>query len=188
MTTTAREYGQDAAHELLNGQITVADAGYVYIYISNEEDTNPYEVYFDDFKVEHIKSPVVQMDDYYPFGLTFNSYSRENSTPNKFKFQGQEHIDDLNLGWDSFKWRNHQPDIGRFFNVDPLVEKYFYNSPYAFSENKVTSHVELEGLEAENFMSKFKDPGELKEKRPSENAQQQRYGVTVTDSKKSSAT
>lgn len=63
--------------------------------------------------------------------------------------------------------------------------KYFYNSPYAFSENKVTRHVELEGLEAENFMSKFKDPGELKEKRPSENAQQQRYGVTVTGSKKS---
>lgn len=117
--------------------------------------------------------------------MTFNSYSRENSVENKIKFQGQEHIDDLNLGWDSFKWRNHQPDIGRFFNVDPLAEKYFYNSPYAFSENKVTSHVELEGLEAENFMSKFKDPGELKEKRPSENAQQQRYGVTVTDSKKS---
>jgi hypothetical protein len=23
----------------------------------------------DDFKVEHKKSPVVQMDDYYPFGL-----------------------------------------------------------------------------------------------------------------------
>lgn len=90
-------------------------------------------------------------DNYYPFGLTFNSYSRENSTPNKFKFQGQEHIDDLGLGWDSFKWRNHQPDIGRFFNVDPLAEKYLYNSPYAFSENKVVAHVELEGLEAESI-------------------------------------
>lgn len=69
--------------------------------------------------------------------------------PNKFKFQGQEHVDDLGLGWDSFKWRNHQPDIGRFFNVDPLAEKYLYNSPYAFSENKVVAHVEIEGLEAE---------------------------------------
>ncbi len=40
------------------------------------------------------------------------------------------------------------PDIGRFFNVDPLSEKYVYNSTYAFSENKVISHRELEGLEA----------------------------------------
>lgn len=80
--------------------------------------------------------------------MTFNSYQRENSLENKIKFQGQEHVDDLNLGWVSFKWRNHDPAIGRFFNVDPLAEKYVYNSPYAFSENKVTSHIELEGLEA----------------------------------------
>ncbi|GCC53435.1 hypothetical protein SanaruYs_36790 [Chryseotalea sanaruensis] len=107
------------------------------------------EVYFDDFKVTHTKSPVIQSDDYYPFGLTFNSFSRENSTPNKFKFQSQEHIDDLDLGWDSFKWRNHMPDIGRFFNVDPIAEDYYYNSPYAFSENKVVAHREIEGLEAQ---------------------------------------
>lgn len=60
-------------------------------------------MFFDDFKVEHVKSPVVQMDDYYPFGLTFNSYQRENSIHNRWKFQGQEHIDDLDLGWDAFK-------------------------------------------------------------------------------------
>jgi len=74
--------------------------------------------------------------------------------PNRYKFQGQEHIDDLDLGWDSFKWRNHQPDIGRFFNVDPLAENYYYNSPYAFSENKVVAHVELEGLESAGYMIK----------------------------------
>jgi RHS repeat-associated protein len=85
--------------------------------------------------------------DYYPFGLTFNSYQRENSVPNKWKFQGQEHVDDLGLNWDSFKWRNHQPDIGRFFNIDPLASKYVYNSPYAFSENRVINGRELEGLE-----------------------------------------
>ncbi|MFZ6008823.1 MAG: RHS repeat-associated core domain-containing protein, partial [Bacteroidota bacterium] len=88
---------------------------------------------------------------YYPFGLTFNSYQRENSLKNRFKFQSQEHIDELDLGWDSFKWRNHMPEIGRFFNVDPLAAKYVYNSPYAFSENCVTSHIELEGLEKVNI-------------------------------------
>ncbi|HRG66831.1 MAG TPA: RHS repeat-associated core domain-containing protein, partial [Saprospiraceae bacterium] len=150
ITTTGKEAGTDVPHERIfnTSPITITQPGYVYIYLSNENLT-PVEVYFDDFKVTHTKSPVIQTDDYYPFGLTFNSYQRENGLANKFvKFQGQEHFDDLGLNWDSFKWRNHQPDIGRFFNVDPLAEKYYYNSPYAFSENKVIAHVELEGLES----------------------------------------
>jgi RHS repeat-associated protein len=144
---TPKEYGQDVSHEKLSGQVVVKEPGYVYIYFSNENET-PVEVYFDDFKVEHIKSPVIQTDEYYPFGLTFNSYQRENTKRNRILFQGQEHVDDLDLDWDSFKWRNHQPDLGRFFNVDPLAESFCHNSPYAFSENKVTNHIELEGLEA----------------------------------------
>jgi RHS repeat-associated protein len=130
----------------LSREMVVQQPGYAYIFLSNEHPTNV-DIYFDDVTVTHTLSPIVSSGDYYPFGLTFNSYSRENSTANKFKFQGQEHIDDLDLGWDSFKWRNHQPDIGRFFNIDPLADSYVYNSPYAFSENHVTSHVELEGLE-----------------------------------------
>lgn len=39
------------------------------------------------------------------------------------------------------------PDVGRFFNIDPLAEKYPYNSTYAFQENKMGLGRELEGLE-----------------------------------------
>lgn len=39
------------------------------------------------------------------------------------------------------------PDVGRFFNVDPLSEKYSYQSHYNFSENRVIDAKELEGLE-----------------------------------------
>src|SRR5690606_21876314 len=137
--------------ERLSLQAVVEKPGYVYIYYSNEETADIVEVYWDDFTVKHKHGPVVQGDEYYPFGLTYNSFQRESSLKNRWKFQGQEHIDDLNLGWDSFKWRNHQPDIGWFFNVDPLAEKYYFNSTYAFSENKVVAHVELEGLESLHF-------------------------------------
>ena len=66
----------------------------------------------------------------------------------KNKFQNQEFDDDLGINYYEFKWRNHDPQIGRFIEIDPLADKYVYNSTYAFSENKVTNHVELEGLEA----------------------------------------
>jgi muramidase (phage lysozyme) len=47
----------------------------------------------------------------------------------------------------NYKYRMHDPRIGRFFTVDPLASKYPHNSPYAFSENRVIDGVELEGLE-----------------------------------------
>ena len=39
--------------------------------------------------------------------------------------------------------------IGRFLSIDPLAAQYPWNSPYAFSENRVIDAVELEGLERE---------------------------------------
>lgn len=41
----------------------------------------------------------------------------------------------------------HDPRLGRFFAVDPLAPDYPWNSPYAFSENRVIDAIELEGLE-----------------------------------------
>lgn len=174
------EDGTDGPHAHLTLEDVITEPGYVYVYLSNDGEEER-EVYFDDFKVEHVKSPVIESSDYYPFGLTYNNYQRENSLINRKKFQSQEHVDDLGLNWDSFKWRNHQPDIGRFFNVDPLAEKYYYNSPYAFSENKVTGHVELEGLESvkaamDQALSKFRGTFESL------------LGTTFDDSKKTTQT
>ncbi len=52
----------------------------------------------------------------------------------------------------SFKYGDHDPQIGRFWQIDPLSEGYVHNSTYAFSEHHVTSHVELEGLEKAYYL------------------------------------
>lgn len=46
--------------------------------------------------------------------------------------------------------------MGRFWQVNPLSDKYVHNSTYAFSENLVTTHIELEGLEAKYIFVQFK--------------------------------
>ncbi len=68
----------------------------------------------------------------------------------RFGFQGQETDDEVRGDGNSvfFKYRVHDPRIGRFASVDPLSHGYPWNSPYAFSENRVIDRVELEGLES----------------------------------------
>jgi hypothetical protein len=56
----------------------------------------------------------------------------------------------------NYKYRMHDPRIGRFFAVDPLTGKYPHNSPYAFSENRVVDGVELEGLEVHLLHEDFR--------------------------------
>ncbi|WP_261511578.1 DUF6443 domain-containing protein [Chryseobacterium paludis] len=86
-------------------------------------------------------------NNYYPFGLLHKKYNTQPGNINyQYKFQDQELQNET--GWYSFKWRNYDPTIGRFFNSDPLSEKYAYQSHYNFSENRVVDAVELEGMEA----------------------------------------
>ncbi|WP_333661999.1 DUF6443 domain-containing protein [Chishuiella changwenlii] len=92
---------------------------------------------------------ILEENNYYPYGLKHSGYNNTNlaNSNYNYKHQGQERQTELGLNWDSFKWRNYDPTIGRFFNIDPLAEKYSYQSPYNFQENKMGLGRELEGLE-----------------------------------------
>ncbi|MBL7866321.1 MAG: hypothetical protein JNK10_15765, partial [Cyclobacteriaceae bacterium] len=113
LSATPKETGQNVAHEKLSASIQATQAGYVYVFISNEE-TTPVEVYFDDFRVEHIKSPVIESQSYYPFGLAHSSYQRENSLNNQYQYNGKELQDELSLGWLDYGARMYMPEIGRW--------------------------------------------------------------------------
>jgi RHS repeat-associated protein len=148
ISATARETGTDIPHERLAfdgaDQILIKEPGYVYIWLSNENET-AVEVYFDDFKVTHTKSPVIQSDDYYPFGLAFNSYNRENSTPQDYKYNGKEEQTELGLGWLDYGARMYQPELGRFFTQDRFASKYFDTSPYSYASNNPALYVDING-------------------------------------------
>ncbi|RYU94334.1 DUF6443 domain-containing protein [Emticicia agri] len=102
---------------------------------------------------------VVQSNDYDVFGYEINSLSGEKT--NNWKYQKQERIDEFGLGIDLFKFRPSDYQIGRFWQIDPLAEKYVYNSPYALQENKFGKGIELEGKELAPFSPIFSSSGVL---------------------------
>ncbi|MGB3452684.1 MAG: hypothetical protein WBA59_02520, partial [Moheibacter sp.] len=139
-----------------------SNPNYAFNYVYNYTD------HLGNVRVSYTKDPqtgnlkILDESHYYPFGLKHQEYQASSFTtspiqgviiapvannPFKYKFQSQERQDELGLNWDSFKWRNYDYAIGRFFNIDPLAEQYSYQSPYNFAENRVVDGRELEGLE-----------------------------------------
>ena len=92
--------------------------------------------------------PIRNIADYSPFGvqqdgrtISMDSY--------RYGFQNQEKDDEIKGAGNSmnYKYRMHDPRVGRFFAVDPLAASFPHNSVYAFSENSTLAFIELEGLE-----------------------------------------
>lgn len=67
----------------------------------------------------------------------------------RYGFQGQEKDDEIKGEGNSinYKYRMHDPRIGRFLSIDPLSAKFPQWSSYVFSGNRVIDARELEGLE-----------------------------------------
>lgn len=89
------------------------------------------------------------MNDYYPFGLTFNSYSRENSADQKYTYNGKEEQDELDLGWLDYGARMYMPEIGRWGVIDPLAENFYPASPYSYALNNPVNLTDPDGRSAE---------------------------------------
>lgn len=154
ITPASREYGNNASHDLLKKDpLVIKESGYVYIYLSNENETSV-EVFFDDFEVEHVNSSVVQIDDYYPFGLTFNSYTRDNTIPQNYRYNGKELQDEFGLRWLDYGARMYQPELAKWTAIDPMSHKYRRWSPYNYAINNPLRFIDPDGREIVNYGDK----------------------------------
>jgi RHS repeat-associated protein len=134
-----------APHGYLTRDFYVTEPGYVYIFLSNEHPKQV-DVYFDDLKIQHIKSPVIQTEDFYPFGLSFNSNRRENGVYNKYQYNGKEIQNEFALGWHDYGARMYMADIGRWGVIDPLAEMGRRWSPFAYAFDNPIRYIDPDGM------------------------------------------
>jgi len=126
--------------KLALSNIHLAGSGYLIAYVSYES-TNADRAYFDDFKVTHKLSPVIQVDDYYPFGGTFNSYT--SGTINNYRYNGKELQDNTTLY--DYEARQYDAALARFVGVDPKSTILSGYSPYTYVYNNPMRFIDPDG-------------------------------------------
>ena len=128
-TGTVKDHWQ--ADATLRG-IVAPKNGYIFVYVSNESNL---DVFFDNLQVIHKPGPILEETHYYPFGLTMAGISSKaaGKLENRYGFNGIEHTTEFDINmYDAF-YRNLDPQIGRFWQVDPKPTDM--ESPYAVLGN-----------------------------------------------------
>ncbi len=123
--------------------IPMTKNGYLYIWVSNE--TQGWDVYFDNLSVTHHTGPLLEENHYYPFGLAMSAISaralKTNYTENKLRFNGgsemqnREFSDGSGLEMYETSFRGYDAQIGRFAQIDPMAGGYLDYSTYGYCTN-----------------------------------------------------
>lgn len=85
----------------------------------------------------------IQFTHYYPFGLSFDESKAQGEQP--YKYNGKEYDKMHGLNLYDYSARFYDPAIGRFTSIDPLAEKYYSWSPYAYVMNNPLKYIDPDG-------------------------------------------
>jgi len=122
------------AHDLMSKEITVKEAGFAYVFVSNENPTLV-EFYVDDVVITHTPTNVTQYNEYYPFGLqTSSSWTREQTKDNNYLYNAANELNKTS-GWYEMYYRGYDPAIGRMLQIDPYATMYASSTTYNYALN-----------------------------------------------------
>lgn len=96
---------------------------------------------------------VAQQTDYYAFGLEMNRGGMVAPNPdNKYKYNGKELQDELNMNLYDYGARMYDGATGRWTSVDPLAETSRRMSPYNYGDNNPIRFIDPDGMSTESWM------------------------------------
>ena len=138
--TTTTDYFDDAIYE--NGVLTtlLTELGYISLV------DGKYHYYLKDHQgnnrvVADQNGTIEEMNHYYPFGGPFAS----TSSVQPYKYNGKELDRKGGLNLYDYGARHYDPVLGRFMTVDPMAEKYYSWSPYAYCLNNPIKYIDPDG-------------------------------------------
>jgi len=89
---------------------------------------------------------IVQVQDYYAFGLEMNANNQVTPSPNnQYKYNGKELNNELGLDSYDYGARFYDPVVGRWNVVDAKAEKYSFASPYNYALNNPLKYIDPDG-------------------------------------------
>jgi RHS repeat-associated protein len=122
-------------------------------YIDKEGNTHTFHYYLKDHLgnvrvVLNENGNVQQITNYYPSGTVIAEKPRRTDQGvQPYKFSGKELDRSFGLDIHDFMWRGLENPLMRFRTTDPLMEKYYAVSPYAYCLNNPLRYTDLDGLD-----------------------------------------
>ncbi|MBS0027278.1 DUF6443 domain-containing protein [Chitinophaga sp. 22321] len=136
----------DQLQTLATSSMVIKKNGFIYVYTSNE---SVQDVFFDNIVVAHNPGPLLEETHYYPFGLTMAGISskalKNPYVENRDNFNGIEQTTELGLNQYEAFYRTLDPQIGRWWQMDPASSNYMGINPYNCNFNNPISFTDPEG-------------------------------------------
>jgi RHS repeat-associated protein len=105
----------------------------------------PYQIAKDYGPVQTFGAYTSQRTQYYPSGLPWKSNTGDSPTTQPYKYNGKELVETHGLNAYDSQARWYYPDIMRTTTMDPLAEKYYSVSPYAYCSNNPINRIDPDG-------------------------------------------
>ena len=139
-STTRTTYCSNVIYEDGTAKCLLTEEGYVSL------DDREYHYYLKDHQgnnrvLVNKNGGVEEINHYYPFGGIFAS--EENVQP--YKYNGKELDTKKGLNWYDYGARRYDAVLGRWHKIDPMTEKYYSVSPYAYCSSNPVNAIDYQG-------------------------------------------
>ena len=99
----------------------------------------------DETAVTDASAVILEQNDYLPFGTRVSLSTQAYDPSNRYRFNGKEEQVTGNIGLTDYGARLYDNILPRWTTPDPLAEKYYGISPYAFCNNNPVNFVDPDG-------------------------------------------